>query len=366
MILKPELSVAFGFLGLLVGSCGEKLVRMTISPQKTTVSATSAELMADLKVDGQDITVLVDTGSPYTFFVEKQWYERTHPGGCAELKFKCYDCDPSSCHEGPTKTHEFFGGSQVTVFQHSGTVDFGTASADGIDFGLVVGCNESPFAALGLSPPSAKSKPYVPLIYQLLAKPKSQRLIEKSVFSVYLNAGKDPSGELILGGEDKSKYTGPLRYVKVVNKEEQSIMVTDLGIGDASKNRIKVSQAGYLDTGTNVIEMPDKLKTPVLQLLRTAGKKPVTITENAGFYELSCGDSENLPSITFFLKEDSLLPNKVPLEIPPASYVNADVDSSCTLAIEFAGTWLLGLPTLIGNYHLYDWDKSRIGVAKVR
>ncbi|KAF4690008.1 hypothetical protein FOZ60_000761 [Perkinsus olseni] len=250
MILKPELSVAFGFLSLLVGSCGEKLVRMTISPQKTTA--------------------------------KKQWYERTHPGGCAELKFKCYDCDPSSCHEGPTKTHEFFGGSQ------------------------------------------------------LLAKPKSQRLIEESVFSVYLKTGKDPSGELILGGGDKSKYAGPLKYVKVVNKEEQSIM------------------------------MPDKFKTPVLQLLRTAGKKPVTITESAGFYELSCGDIENLPSITFCLKEDSLLPKKVSLEIPPASYVTADVDSSSTLAIEFAGSWLLGLPTLIGNYHLYDWDKSRIGVAKVR
>ncbi|KAF4714711.1 hypothetical protein FOZ63_025543, partial [Perkinsus olseni] len=254
MILKPELSVAFGFLSLLVGSCREKLVRMTISPQKTTASATSAELMADLKVDGQDVTVQVDTGSLYTFFVEKQWYERTRPGGCAELKFKCYDCDPSSCHEGPTKTHEFSGGSQVTVFQHSGTVDFGTASADGIDFGLVVGCNESPFAALGLSPPSAKSKPG--LAWQA-----------------------DPSGELILGGEDKSKYGGPLKYVRVVNKEEQSIMVTDLGIGDASKNRIKVSQAGYFDTGTNVIEMPDKFKTPVLQFLRIAGKKPVTSKE---------------------------------------------------------------------------------------
>ncbi|KAF4690012.1 hypothetical protein FOZ60_000765 [Perkinsus olseni] len=272
---------------------------MTISPQKTTASANSAQLLASLKVDGQDVTVLVDTASPFTFFVEKQWYERTHAGGCAELKYKCYDCPSSSCSKGPTKTYEFFDGLQVTVFQHSGTAGFGTASADGIDFGLVVGCNRRPFAALGLSPPSDKSRPNVPFIYQLLAKPKSQRLIERSVFSVYLNAGKDPSGELILGGEDKSKYTGPLRYVRVVKKEEQSIMVTDLGIGHDCKNRIKVLQVGYLDTGTNVIAMPDKFKTPVLQLLRTAGKKPVTITENAGFYELSCGDIENLPPLIF-------------------------------------------------------------------
>ncbi|KAF4707509.1 hypothetical protein FOZ63_014745 [Perkinsus olseni] len=366
MILNPKPSVVFGFLALLIGSCGEKLVRMKISPQKTKASATLTQVMADLKVDGQDITVLVDTGSPYTFFVEKQWYERTHPGGCAELKYKCYDCPSSSCHKGPTKTYEFFDGSEVTVLQHSGTIDFGTASAGGIDFGLVVGCNESPWGALGLSPSSAKSKPNVPLIYQLLAKPKSQRLIEKSVFSVYLKAGKDPSGELILGGEDKGKYTGLLKYVKVVNKEEQSIMVTDLGIGDASKNRIKVSQAGYLDTGTNIIEMPDKLKMPVLQLLRTAGKRSVTITEDGGLYGLHCGDIENLPSITFFMKEDSLLPKKVPLEIPPASYVIKVSGSSCILAIKFAEMLLLGLPTLIGNYYLYDWDKSRIGVAKVK
>ncbi|KAF4680341.1 hypothetical protein FOZ60_013672 [Perkinsus olseni] len=202
-------------------------------------------------------------------------------------------------------------------------------------------------------------------MYQLLAKPESQRIIEKNVFSVYLNA-KPPSGELILGGEDKSKYTGHLRYVKVVNKEEQSIMVTDLGIGDASKNRIKVSQAGYLDTGSSVIGISDKLETPVLQLLRTTGKKPVNITKAAGFYDLACGDIENVPSIIFFMEEDSVLPAKVPLEIQPASYVIAESESSCILAIDFAETWLLGLPTLIGNYYLYDWDKSRIGVAKVK
>ncbi|KAF4745037.1 hypothetical protein FOZ63_014331, partial [Perkinsus olseni] len=176
--------------------------------------------------------------------------------------------------------------------------------------------------------------------------------------------GTTPTGELILGGEDKSKYTAPLRYVKVVNKEEDSITVTDLGIGDVSKNRIKVSQAGYLDTGTNVIEIPDKFEAQVLKLLRTAGKKAVNIKEDGGFYELSCGDIENLPPITFFMKEDSLLPKKVPLEIPPASYVIAESESSCILAINFAETWILGLPTLIGNYYLYDWDKSRIGVAK--
>ncbi|KAF4709578.1 hypothetical protein FOZ63_021510, partial [Perkinsus olseni] len=189
----PKPSVVFGFLALLNGSCGQKLVRMAISPQKVTAAANSAQLLANLKADGKDVTVLVDTGNPYTFFVEKQWYERTRPGGCAELKYKCYDCSPPSCREGPTKTYEFFDGLQVTVFQHSGTVDFGTASAGGINFGLVVGSNRKPFAALGLSPPSAKSKPYVPLIYQLLAKPKSQRLIEKSVFSVYLQAGTTPT-----------------------------------------------------------------------------------------------------------------------------------------------------------------------------
>ncbi|KAF4691226.1 hypothetical protein FOZ60_015903 [Perkinsus olseni] len=282
MILNPKPSVVFGFLALLIGSCGEKLVRMKISPQKTKASATLTQVMADLKVDGQDITVLVDTGR-----------------GCAELKYKCYDCPSSSCHKGPTKTYEFFDGSEVTVLQHSGTIDFGTASAGGIDFGLVVGCNESPWGALGLSPSSAKSKPNVPLIYQLLAKPKSQRLIEKVSFRCTSKLERTPAVSSYWVAKTRAKYTGLLKYVKVVNKEEQSIMVTDLGIGDASKNRIKVSQAGYLDTGTNIIEMPDKLKMPVLQLLRTAGKRSVTITEDGGLYGLHCGDIENLPSITF-------------------------------------------------------------------
>ncbi|EER16092.1 hypothetical protein Pmar_PMAR003555 [Perkinsus marinus ATCC 50983] len=108
---------------LFLGKCwGEKLIRMDISPQKVSGAANSAHLLANLKIDGEDVTALVDTGSPITYFVWRHWYESTAPGGCEKIIYKCYECNPAPCREGPKKQFEVFDGTRVTLFPHSGKV----------------------------------------------------------------------------------------------------------------------------------------------------------------------------------------------------------------------------------------------------
>ncbi|KAF4700042.1 hypothetical protein FOZ62_032252, partial [Perkinsus olseni] len=318
-----------------------------------------------LKVDGEEINALVDTQSPNTFFVWKHWYESLSPGGCQELLFKCYECNPPPCVQGPITYLDTLDRVEVGIFHQAGKVDFGTVTADGIEFGLVVECDGPPYASLGLAPQQYDPfDPFVPLVQQLLAQPEPKRLIESSNFSLYLSAGEGSDGELILGGEDKEKYSGPLTYVQVADPVDRTVVVSNLGIGHVSKHRIQVKEPGSFDSGANVMMMAEDFKPQVLQLLRTAGKKPVTITEESGLYEIYCGDTENLPPITFFIL--GLKGEDVALEVLPASYVYKSTEATCILAITFGDRWILGLPTITGHYFFYDWDKGRIGFAGVK
>ncbi|KAF4716869.1 hypothetical protein FOZ63_012837 [Perkinsus olseni] len=298
-------SIILGFTQVLVICCGEKLLRLAISPIAEETHAV-ASLMTQLKVDDK---------------------------------------------------------TTVTMFEHSGEINFGRATASGIKFYLMTDCNRVPFASLGLSPPDPIYGTYLPTIQQLLGRPKSQRLIKRSAFSVYLRGGDRPTGELILGGQDGSKYRGALEYVTIVDKAFPRIVLWNIEIGSTSY-AIEGNNEASIDTGANTLTMPKSFQAVVMHLLRTGGERPVNITEASGMYRISCGDAEYLPSISFLMRGSK--GKLLSLRVKPASYVSEETEGRCILAILFDGPWTIGLPAFIGRYFLYDWDKSRIGIAKVK
>ncbi|KAF4737930.1 hypothetical protein FOZ62_000661 [Perkinsus olseni] len=347
MMHKKHILANLVFIGLSLEANGYRKVRIGIRAQK---------------VDNQDIHAVVDTGNPYTFLVWKHWYEKEYPGGCDKLAFKCYECTPAPCQPGSNKTLNFYDGENMTIFKHSGVVDFGTATENDISFGLIAGGEGRPFASLGLAPPYARMKPYAPLMQQLMDRSKSTRLVKKSSFSLYLVAGENPTGELILGGKDKRKYVPPLVFVKV--RKDQSVSLSRLTIGDSLEYRMVAPTPAFFDSGTNAIIMPQEVELRVLAWLEVGGERPVKIQDFSGFYDVSCEEADYLPSITFSMR--GLKGEEVPLEIPPASYVIKDGDRDCMLAIHFGAAWVLGLSAVYGNYYYYDWDRNRIGFAKVK
>ncbi|KAF4730796.1 hypothetical protein FOZ62_023480 [Perkinsus olseni] len=349
------------FIGLSLETNGYRKVRIGIRAQKVTSHVNSVQLLAYLKVDNQDIHAVVDTGNPYIFLVWKHWYEKEYPGGCDKLAFKCYECSPAPCQPGPNKTLNFYDGENMTIFKHSEVVDFGTVTENDISFGLIAGAEGRPFASLGLAPPYARMKPYAPLMQQLMDRSKSTRLVKKSSFSLYLVAGENPTGELILGGKDKRNYVPPLVFVKV--RKDQSVSLARLTIGDSLEYRMVAPTPAFFDSGTNAIIMPEEVELRVLAWLEVGGEVPVKIRDSSGFYDVSCEEADYLPSITFSMRD--LKGEEVPLEIPPASYVVKD-GGRCMLAIHFGEAWVLGLSALYGNYYYYDWDRNRIGFAKVK
>ncbi|KAF4730167.1 hypothetical protein FOZ63_005981 [Perkinsus olseni] len=205
-------------------------------------------------------------------------------------------------------------------------------------------------------------KPYAPLMQQLMDWSKSTRLVRKSSFSLYLVAGENPTGELILGGKDTRNYVPPLVFVKI--RKDQSVSLTRLTIGDSLEYRMVAPTPAFFDSGTNAIIMPVEVELRVLAWLEVGGEKPVKIRDSSGFYDVSCEEADYLPSITFSMR--GFKGEEVPLEIPPASYIIKDGDRRCMLAIDFGAAWVLGLSAMYGNYYYYDWDRNRIGFAKIK
>ncbi|KAF4667631.1 hypothetical protein FOZ61_008020 [Perkinsus olseni] len=334
-------STLFCFLSVFAGASSYKLVRLGISRLYVESPPGWRKLVAKLEVDNEEVYALVDTGSPLLFFLWRH--------------------SPKPCQAGPTKTFSFHDDTDVTVFRHHGTLSLGILSVRDIDFGLVTRSTGVPWASLGLGVQTGKYHPYTSLINQMLAKPKSQRLIESTSFSLYLTPD-GMRGELLLGGQDPSKYDGPLQYIRVVDREEHEIRVRGLMIGS---HRTRVTAVSYLDTGTDALTFPTSLKQSVLYLLQTAGQTLVPIFEHSGTFRIACNNMAYLPTMTIFL--EGLQGEDIALRLPPRSFV--DFDGGCFLLIQFEDKteeWTLGNPTVIGHYHFYEWDKSRIGLAAVR
>ncbi|KAF4685851.1 hypothetical protein FOZ62_000950, partial [Perkinsus olseni] len=217
-----------------------------------------------------------------------------------ELLFKSYKCQPPQCTPGALTDVKIFDKVEVGVFYSRGEIfcapPDGEVFANGIFFGLVNESKGAPFASLGLAPPDSSP---------------DKRLINSSVFSVYLSAGEDPKGELILGGEDRSKYEGPLEYMAVTNPGRQASWISAFVIG-------------FFHRGKKMC-------------LDLASLTPVpTPSEESGLLKVSCADAAHLPPITFLMKGFG---GELPLlEIPATSYVYKETEDVRILAITF-GFW---------------------------
>ncbi|KAF4658786.1 hypothetical protein FOL47_007826 [Perkinsus chesapeaki] len=342
----------------------DKLVRMDMSFKMTRASEAYPDPMVNFKADGQSIYALVDTGIDATFFVWRKWYENNHQD-CAQLIFGCYECIPP-CKEGPTKKIVFADGHEVDIFKHTGKLDLNGGVSTSLDFGLVAAYDHDAatiWASLGL----AASDPLTALCKSVIEQLYDKKIITGTSFSIYFTAGDNPSGELILGGDDPSKHAGPLSYVQIVDREDFSFQVLGLTIGTDPKNTIAMVKPACLDTGSMVIFMNRKFKSQVITRLQTAGEKKVQIKETPkkNLY-ISCSDAPNLPSMTFLAK--GLKGEKVALVIPASNLVLRAQGDVCLVRVRFDGDddVTLGVNAILGNYFYFDRDNNKIGFAMAR
>ncbi|EER11050.1 plasmepsin, putative [Perkinsus marinus ATCC 50983] len=342
---------------LLVTFCGGEVIRLKISAQQTERWAPWRRIVTPLKVDTQDLYAVVDTGSPYTQLIWKTWYDTLSGGRCDELFYKCYECDPATYELNAAKKIRFIDKTSLTIFPFSGDFYFYGATAWDMDFGVVKDSSHGAWAALGLGP-QVTNPPFPRFVDQLV----SAEIVDSSVFSVYLSSGSPFSGELIIGGDDASKYDGPLEYIAITDEHHHTSELQAFAIG--SKRR-EESGPVVFDTGSSFISIPKRLREEVIGLLGTAGRKKVEFMVKGDDYGVDCKDVSFLPSMRFTVRG---IPDKadVTLEIPPKAYIVSPEPDVCILTISFDEGWILGLPTFVGHYYSFDWARATIGVAKLK
>uniref|UniRef100_A0A8C9Z5R7 Nothepsin n=1 Tax=Sander lucioperca TaxID=283035 RepID=A0A8C9Z5R7_SANLU len=188
-----------------------------------------------------------------------------------------------------------------------------------------------------------------------------QKTVEEPVFSFYLSrrtSNSNPEGELLLGGIDKSLYSGPINWLPVTAKGYWQIKMDSVAVQGVTSFCPHGCQA-IVDTGTSLITGPT---TDILNLQQLIGATPSNIDE----YLIDCARLSSLPHVTFVL-------GGIEYTLTAEQYVrkemlgNREFCFSGFQAVDiFSGDgplWILGDVFLTEFYSIFDRGEDRVGFA---
>ncbi|KAF4679890.1 hypothetical protein FOZ60_014378 [Perkinsus olseni] len=315
-----------------------------------------------LRADGYPQFPIVDTGTPHTVFVWKEWYEREYsPKKCVDLLTKCYHSFPGEVYRTDrNRTISFVTEGKMKVFDHRGTIGIGDDEFD-LSFGLMCdkdrhGPDDEPHSLLGLAMrvPNDRTLTLLDHLYD------TPGLLKSPTFSLYLERlprdGKGLVGELVFGGVDSTKYSDPLNFVPIANTGKWDVNLNYVDIG--GHRLATFGERAFVDTGTNYLHVPSGYWKMLHSLL--------------DIFTVPCNKRSMLPDIVFGIRG---LQQTVRLSIPQEGYVAVDPHSGkCYLQLtrSVKSYWILPDFALVGNYlhfapeGLRDYDGPVIGVAELK
>ncbi|XP_066043812.1 cathepsin D [Chamaea fasciata] len=307
----------------------------------------------------QNFTVIFDTGS------SNLWVPSVH---CSLLDIACmvhhkYDSSKSSTYVKNGTTFEIhYGTGSLSGYLSTDVVTLGDLKILGQIFGEATKQPGITFIAakfdgiLGLAFPRISVKGAEPFFDNVMR----QKLVEKNVFSFYLNrdpAGV-PGGEMVLGGTDPKYYKGDFSWFNVTRKAYWQIHMDSVDVADGP-TLCEGGCEAIVDTGTSLITGPSK---DVKKIQEAIGAKPLI----KGEYMVPCEKVPTLPNVTMVLggKNFVLTPKEYILKIDGAAQpVCMSGFSGLDIPPPGGPLWILG-DVFIGPYYsVFDRDHNRVGFA---
>uniref|UniRef100_UPI00398F3589 cathepsin D-like isoform X2 n=1 Tax=Pristiophorus japonicus TaxID=55135 RepID=UPI00398F3589 len=275
----------------------------------------------------QPFTVVFDTGS------SNLWVPSSH---CSIWDIACwihhkYKSDASSTYvKNGTAFAIRYGSGSLSGFLSQDTVTIGDMVTPRQVFGEAIKQPGIVFVTakfdgiLGMAYPRISVDGVLPVFDNMM----EQKLVEKNIFSFYLNrnASTQPGGELLLGGVDPKYYTGDFHYINVTRQAYWQIEADQVTVGDGL-TLCKGGCQAIVDTGTSLIVGPVE---EIRALQRAIGALPLIQGEISKFGQTIC--------LSGFLG----------MNIPPPA----------------GPLWILG-DVFIGRYYtVFDRASNRVGFAE--
>uniref|UniRef100_A0A8C5TMU6 cathepsin E n=1 Tax=Malurus cyaneus samueli TaxID=2593467 RepID=A0A8C5TMU6_9PASS len=212
---------------------------------------------------------------------------------------------------------------------------------------------------LGLAYPSLAVDGVTPVFDNMMA----QNLVELPIFSVYMSSYGNPEspqgGELLFGGFDTSRFTGPLNWVPVTQQGYWQIQTKPCCSSSPSSS---IQLAGtvifcadgcqaIVDTGTSLITGPTKDIKLLQKLIGAVSVDGV----------VRCSNLDAMPELTFTI-------NGLPYTLSAQEY--ADGEAFCTSGFQGSDIppptgplWILGDVFIRQFYTVFDRGNNVVGLA---
>lgn len=326
--------------------------------------------------NGQKVTVQVDTGSSDLWVIENDVVCLASPdmSGTESLALDqaalCTSLGTFQTGESDTfksnDTEAFFAyGDTTTAEGIWGTDQIGFDGFNITDFSFaVVSETNTTCGILGIGLPAweATNTTYENFPMRL----KSDGLIHKNVYSLYLNDDNSLKGSLLFGAVDHAKYSGTLQTVPIINNDPENydvaggfyIVLDKITLeGDSSNETVtNVAVPALLDSGTTFSYFPQSV------LDRFTKMVGAVFSESEGFYSVSCKYNNSEVNAIFDFSGATI-------KVPMSDLILTDEDT-CYLGLldisEMQGDTeaLLGDNFLRSAYLVYDSDDLEILLAQ--
>jgi len=316
----------------------------------------NAQFYGPIKIGGQDFNVIFDTGSANLWVPGKNcsffkcWLHHKYD----ETKSKDFKPDGRQfkVQYGSGPVEGIFNTDTVTVggidvkgqtFAEISTVSFGP-----LNIAFAVGKFDG-LLGLGFN---TISQYHIPTPFEQMV---SQKLISEPKFAFYLPDDASVTGELILGGVDKSHYTGELVSVPLTNESYWEVSLDGLKFGDSAI--VSSSTKAIIDSGTSLLAGP---KDAVSKIATAAGATSLMGKE----YIVDCSKVSSLPdlSITLGGKPFTLTANDYVIQMQGQclfAFMGIDIPAPA------GPLWIMGDVFMRKYYSVFDYGNKQMQFAPV-